>query len=77
MDISLMYLLIKSLWKDAPINGWGKSPTENDTQPADDIERIRRYRNIICHSDASGMDINTFNFSCLDLFRVIFIEFKV
>lgn len=78
MDISLLYLLIQNLWTEsAPKNGWGKNPTENDIDPADDIERIRFYRNSICHSDASGMDINTFNFSCLDLFMVICIEFKV
>lgn len=72
MDISLLYLLIQNLWTErAPKNGWGKNPTENDIDPADDIERIRCYRNSICHSDASGMDIKTFNFSCLDLFMAI------
>lgn len=67
-----MYVLIRKLWKEQkPKQGWGKDPTEEDEDRADDIERIRRYRNIICHSDALGMDIKTFNFSCLDLFRVI------
>lgn len=75
-----MYLLIRELWSEkAPTNDWGEIPGENDIERADDIERIRCYRNSICHSDASEMDINTFNFSCLDLFRVIpvCIEFKL
>lgn len=76
LDISLMYSLIRNLWKEkAPKNGWGSYPGENDIDRADDIERIRHYSNCICHSDASGVDIKTFNFSYLDLFRVICIDF--
>lgn len=76
LDISLMYSLIRNLWKEkAPKNGWGRNPGENDIDRADDIERIRHFSNCICHSDASGVDITTVNFSCLDLFRVIWIDF--
>lgn len=73
LDISLMYSLIRNCWiKPEPHNGWGKDPMEHYIEPADDIERIRHYRNLICHSDASEMDINAFNSSCLDLFGVIY-----
>lgn len=72
LDISLMYLLIRNLWiEKPPKKGWGRNPGENDIDRADDIERIRHYRNFICHSDDSGIDTNVFNFSCLDLSRVI------
>lgn len=74
----MMYLFIRNLWREKPPkNGWGKYPMENDIGRADDIERIRHYSNCICHSDASGMDVRTFNVSCLDLFRVICIDVKV
>lgn len=67
-----MYSIIRNLWKEAiPKNGWGKIPKENHLDPADDIKRIRHYRNFICHSDDSGIDTDVFNFSCLDLSRVI------
>lgn len=73
VDISLMYTVIKMSKKNEnPNNGWGNLPKENHIDPLDDIERIHYYRNIIAHSDASGMDTNTFNLSSLDLFRVIF-----
>lgn len=72
LDISLMYSLIRKLWiEKPPKKGWGRNPGENDIDRADDIERIRHYSNCFCHSDASGVDIKTFNFSYLDLFRVI------
>lgn len=72
LDITLMYLIIRNLWEGAiPQNGWGKIPKENHVDTADDIERIRHYRNLFYHSDDSGIDTNVFNFSCLDLFRAI------
>lgn len=78
IDISSMYSIIRNLWRGKkPQNGWGKDPMNNHIETADDIERIRHYRNMICHSDASGIDINLFNFSCLDLFRVRYTEVKV
>lgn len=69
-----MYWVIKDSMekKNAePHNGWGKLPEESHTTEADDIERIRYYRNIICHRNASGMDSNEFNKSYLDLFGVM------
>lgn len=78
LDITLMYSIIRNLWKGAiPQNGWGKDPMGNHIETADDIERIRHYRNFICHSDDSGIDTNVFNFSCLDLSRVIYTDVKV
>lgn len=75
VDITLMYWVIKeSMEKEKitkPHNGWGKKPEKSYTNEADDIERIRHYRNIICHRNASGIDTNEFNKFCLDLFGVI------
>lgn len=50
---------------------------KNDIGKVDDIEWIYYYRNFICYSDDLGIDINVFNFLCLDLFRVIYIDVKV
>lgn len=74
-----MYTVIKEMSKEnkEPKNGWGNLPKEDHTDTLDDIERIYYYRNRIAHSDAKGMDTNTFNLSSLDLFRVIFHYFKV
>lgn len=76
-----MYIVIKEIMKkegkERPKNGWGNFPKENHMEKLDDIERIRHYRNLISHSDASGMDTNTFNLSSLDLFRVICDDLKV
>lgn len=73
-----MCLIIRNLWEGAiPHNRWGKVPMENHIEIADDIERIRHYRNLFYHSDDSGIDTNLFNFSCLDLFRVIYTDVKV
>lgn len=72
-----MYLIIRNLWKGAkPQNGWGENPMGNHIETADDIERIRHYKNLVCHFD-SGIDTYVFNSSCLDLFRVIYTEVKV
>lgn len=45
-DISLLYKLIRYLCPQLkPNNNWGKTPTINDTDVGDDIERIRELRN--------------------------------
>lgn len=73
-----MYLIIRNLWEGAiPQNGWGKVPMENHIETADDIERIHHYRNLFYNSNDSGIDTNVFNFSCLDLSRVIYTDVKV
>lgn len=78
LDITLMYSIIRNLWKGAiPQNGWGKDPMGNHIEPADDIERIRQYRNLVCHCNDKGIDTNVFNFSCLDLSKVIYTDVKI
>lgn len=54
---------------------WGRDlPEENETKTADDIERIRHYRNLVCHSDASEIVKPNFDFNeaVLDLLGVIY-----
>ena len=66
-----MYALFRhALDLKAPANGWGKAPGINDTNTADDIERIRIYRNEISHTLSYEMDTEHFNDSVLDLLRV-------
>lgn len=74
LDISLMYVMIRNSTINPikPTNGWGKKPSENDICIADDIERIRLGRNLICHENALNMETSEFNKSVLDLIRVIF-----
>lgn len=54
-----------------PTRGWGQTPEANDKGKADDIERIRIYRNKISHENSSDMTTNDFNKSALDLIWVI------
>lgn len=74
LDISLMYVMIRNSTINPikPKNGWGKKPSENDRDTADDIERIRLGRNRICHENALNMETSEFNKSVLDLIWVIF-----
>lgn len=58
-----------------PSKGWGRTPGENDTQTADDIERVRLYQNKICHTNSSEMTTVDFNESVLDLIGVILRSF--
>ena len=53
-----------------PKNGWGKKPGVGDTATADDIERIRIYRNSVCHSNSSELTTEEFNELVLDLIGV-------
>lgn len=53
-----------------PKNGWGRKPCENALGMADDIERIRFYRNCLCHTNAIEMETGTFNDYVLDLIGV-------
>lgn len=53
-----------------PTRGWGETPDANDKRKADDIERIRIYRNKISHENSSEMSTNDFNKSALDLIWV-------
>lgn len=71
VDISLMYAILRYSVVPKPKNGWGKPPGENDIDAADDIERLHQCRNLICHTDASGMDITLFNAAVVDLHGAI------
>lgn len=70
-DISFMYSILRNSVVPKPKNGWGNYPQDNNIELADDIERIRHYRNIICHTDASRMETTEFNKSVLDLVGVM------
>lgn len=72
-DISFMYSILRNSVVPKPKNGWGNYPQDNNIELADDIERIRHYRNIICHTDASRMETTKFNESVLDLVGVMWI----
>lgn len=72
-----MYPILRYSVVPKPKNGWGKPPGENDIDAADDIERLHQCRNLICHTDASGMDITLFNAAVVDLHGVIFNDSKV
>ncbi|XP_052087894.1 uncharacterized protein LOC127724932 [Mytilus californianus] len=52
-DSSLLYKLIRNTLNHkiaAPTRGWGSTPLSGDKSEADDIERIRSYRNKIAHN---------------------------
>ncbi|CAC5405962.1 unnamed protein product [Mytilus coruscus] len=50
MDISLMYKLLRQfLLIKTPTKGWGSKPDNVDLKLADDVERIRWYRNQLAH----------------------------
>lgn len=55
------------------IQNWNIDPGENEIDEADDIKRIRRYRNDVCHSDASEIKTTAFNTCMLDLLGVILV----
>lgn len=66
-----MYAMIRTTANiHNPKNGWGRIPDKNDVGLADDIERIRFYRNYTYHTDAMEMDTSTFNNFVLDLIGV-------
>lgn len=71
LDMSMMYTIIRHACQvPPPKSGWGKQPNDNDIEIADDIERIRHKRNLICHENALNMETSDFNKSALDLIRV-------
>lgn len=66
-----MYAMIRNSSNIAhPTNGWGKPPGKNDITIADDVERLRKYRNTICHENSSEMTTDDFNKFALDFIRV-------
>lgn len=50
LDISMIYRLLKQFALiQSPTNNWGGVPGEKDITVADDVERIRYFRNKIAH----------------------------
>lgn len=63
--------MLRNSIKETPVEGWGKSPNQNNISTADDIERIHQSRNFISHTDASDIETNEFNNKSLDLLGVM------
>lgn len=70
LDISKMFTMYKNLNRN--IQTWNKLPGKNEIDEADNIKRIRHYRNQVCHSDASEIETADFNTRMLDLLGVRF-----
>lgn len=71
LDISLMCAIIRNLdYITEPKQGWGKEPKKNDITMADDVERIRRYRNSLSHDTSMEMKTDDFNNRALELISV-------
>lgn len=73
LDITILYSMFRnSIDIQKPSKGWGRTPDENDRSIGDDIERVRIYRNKICHENSFEMTTAEFNKSALDLIGVSF-----
>lgn len=75
LDIPIIYKLLRhfnmfNLNLSEPSKGWGENPGPNDTSIADDVERIRFFRNEIAHRRDTKMDQNEFE-DCFERFREI------
>lgn len=72
LDVTLMCAIIRNLnYITKPTNGWGKEPRKSDIRMADDVERIRHYRNSLCHDTSTEMETDVFNNTALELIWVI------
>lgn len=72
LDITIIYSMFRnSIDIQKPSKGWGRTPDENDRSIGDDIERVRIYRNKICHENSFEMTTAEFNKSALDLIGAI------
>lgn len=72
LDVTLMCAIIRNLnYIAKPTNGWGKEPQKSDITMADDVERIRHYRNSLCHDTSTEMETDVFNNRALELIWVI------
>ncbi|VDI34330.1 Hypothetical predicted protein [Mytilus galloprovincialis] len=71
MDITLIYKLLRQLSLiSPPTNGWGNRPEIADMKLADDVERIRRYRNNLAHRCNTNIGTDEFD-DYFDKFRDI------
>lgn len=72
LDTSTMYAMLRNTSNiSRPTRGWGQLPGKNDIKTADDIERLRYYRNKICHENSSKMTTADFNNCVLDFISAI------
>ncbi|XP_048758447.2 uncharacterized protein LOC125668372 [Ostrea edulis] len=56
-DITLFYKIIRNTTDvKRPTKGWGEEPEPSDTEPADDLERVRICRNSLSHCPPSVSD---------------------
>ncbi|XP_052067787.1 uncharacterized protein LOC127707295 [Mytilus californianus] len=62
LDVTLIYRLLRQFQLiPPPTQGWGAIPNKADTKLADDIERIRCYRNQVAHRCDTNIDANVFD----------------
>ncbi|VDI40380.1 Hypothetical predicted protein [Mytilus galloprovincialis] len=62
MDITLIYKLLRQFSLiSSPTKGWGSNPDKIDIKLADDVERIRRYRNQIAHRCDTNIEKDEFD----------------
>lgn len=71
VDITLIYKLLRQFSLiHPPSKGWGNVPDELDTKIADDVERIRHFRNQLAHRCNPNIGKDEFD-DYFDKFRVI------
>jgi hypothetical protein len=75
-DVPIMYKLLRNFGDDVapPTNGWGKEPKVGQKTIGDDIERIRKFRNLRAHGKLDeDMDDEDFKLHWEELTQVIFL----
>ncbi|CAG2189719.1 unnamed protein product [Mytilus edulis] len=71
MDITLIYKILREFSLiGPPTKGWGSNPEKEDMKLADDVERIRRYRNQLAHRCSIAIEKDEFD-DYFDSFRDI------
>ncbi|XP_071125124.1 uncharacterized protein [Mytilus edulis] len=67
-DLTLLICLLRNISKiGKPSRGFDVLPAITDVSPADDLARIKYYRNMIAHSDDSKMSNQTFHDAWIDV----------
>jgi hypothetical protein len=73
-DVPIMYKLLRNFTDDVapPTNGWGKEPKVGQKTTGDDIERIRKFRNLKAHGKLDeNIDDEDFKLHWEELTQVI------
>ena len=61
-DITLLTVLLRSICRlRPPTKGWDSLPRSKDTSTADDIARVKYYRNTVYHASQTSVDDASFN----------------